>query len=89
MAARGRVLYTGFRNRLLARAQSVYDMSAIATLPSQPNEPVANTPYIYGAFPNLRLLGYSLPTLSEDATVSLNVDICNLDQSIDTIDPTK
>ena len=89
LAARGKVKYASFRNRLLARAESVYDISAVATLPNQPNEPVANTQYIIGSFPNLRLLGYSLPTVSEDATISLNVDKCNLDQSINRIDPTK
>ena len=42
---------------------------------------------MWATFPNLRTLGYALPKVPQDSTLSVNIDICNLDRA--DIDPQK
>ena len=83
----GQVPYTNFKQQLNKVARSKNDFASLASLPNQINEPVTSRPNMWATFPNLRTLGYALPKVPQDSTLSVNIDICNLDR-VD-IDPQK
>jgi hypothetical protein len=72
---------------LVNLAQSADDFSALSHIPDEINEPVTSRPDMWATLPNLRTLGYGLPVVTHDATLSINIAMCNLDRI--NIDPTK
>ena len=81
------VSYQSYRQKLVSFSSSANDQSALANLPNQVNDPVMNYPNIWLKYPNARVLGYTLVPVTQDATVTVNVGICNMDRV--TIDPAK
>ena len=81
------VSYQRYRRRLALLSSTANDQSALANLPDQVNDPVMNYPNIWLKNPNARVLGYTLVPVTQDATVTVNVGICNMDRV--TIDPAK
>lgn len=74
------VSYSDYRLKLAALSQSATDMSALASLPVQPNEPVTSKPNLWISYAHARTLGYTLSTVPQDSTISVNIGICNLDR---------
>ena len=81
------VSYKSYRQKLVSFASGTNDQIALANLPDQTNDPVMNYPNMWLKYAHARTLGYSVETTAQDSTVTINVDICNMDRV--TIDPTK
>ena len=72
---------------MVSFSSSANDQSALANLPDQVNDPVMNYPNIWLSYPNARVLGYPLSSVTQDSIVTINVGKCNMDRV--TIDTTK
>ncbi|MBI3785913.1 MAG: hypothetical protein HY270_21175 [Deltaproteobacteria bacterium] len=81
------ISYTSSLTALSTRATTADDATALANLPSGPNNPVDLNPNMVMTLPNARALGFTAdaPPGNPDSTISLHTAICNLDRSsIDT-----
>ncbi|MDB5325413.1 MAG: hypothetical protein JWM57_982 [Phycisphaerales bacterium] len=78
--------YTSVRAALAARATTPDALAAVASLPSQTNDPVTNSPNVRLTTANAHALGLAV-TGTPDSVITLNTGICNLSRA--STDPTK
>lgn len=85
----GDISYSQYRAALVAHSKSSDDATALAHLPSGPNNPVNGSSMVTLTTANLRALGFnaSPPVGQPDSRVGLNTSIMNLTRA--SIDPSK